>query len=65
MKRRDILGWPGGLAIVLAWPALAQKELKDSRRPTSSAPPAAAGKLASAPMVAATKPFKPIRKPES
>lgn len=26
MKRRDILGWPGGLAIVLAWPALAQKE---------------------------------------
>src|SRR5581483_10224796 len=27
MKRRDILGLPGGLALVLAWPALAQKEL--------------------------------------
>jgi hypothetical protein len=27
MRRRDILGLPGGLAIVLAQPALAQKEL--------------------------------------
>lgn len=27
MKRRDILRLPGGLALLLAWPALAQKEL--------------------------------------
>ena len=27
MRRRNILGLPGGLAIVLAWPALAQNEL--------------------------------------
>jgi putative ABC transport system substrate-binding protein len=27
MRRRDILGLPGGLALVVAWPALAQQEL--------------------------------------